>query len=348
MAATTGLTRVGVIGCGFWAQSQVSGWCELPDVRIVAVCDRDRDKAVALAGQFDITGVYDDAGAMLAREGLDVADVITSPDTHAAVVGLAAARGVPVICQKPLAASLAEAERTVATCARAGVPLWVHENWRWQAPMRALKAVLDDGRIGRVFRARLDFVNGFPVFQNQPFLRELKKFILTDVGTHVLDAARFLFGEAETVYCRTDKVHRDIAGEDVATVVLGMAGGGTVTCNLAYAENHLEHDRFPETFVFVEGERGSAEIGPDYWVRVTTADGTTARRHPPARYAWADPAYDVVQASIVPCCADLLAAVRGERPGETTGEDNLRTLRLVFGAYESAARGAVVQVGGEA
>ena len=113
---------------------------------------------------------------------------------------------------------------------------------------------------------------------------------------------------------------------------------------MAYAENFLEHDRFPETFVFVEGDKGSAELGPDYRVRVTTAEGTHARRHPPPRFAWADPAYDVVQASIVPCCADLLAALRGQKQAETTGEDNIQTVRLVFAAYESASAGRAVKV----
>jgi predicted dehydrogenase len=62
----------------------------------------------------------------------------------------------------------------------------------------------------------------------------------------------------------------------------------------------------------------------------------------PPRYAWADPAYDVVHASIVPCNADLLKALKGEGPAETTGEDNLKTVRLVFAAYESAADKKVI------
>ncbi|RXM20870.1 gfo/Idh/MocA family oxidoreductase, partial [Citrobacter sp. AAK_AS5] len=87
------------------------------------------------------------------------------------------------------------------TCRRVAVPFLVHENWRWQTPLRALKAVLDRGVIGRVFRARLTYSNSIPVFENQPFLRELEQFILTDIGTHILDTARMLFGEAESVYC---------------------------------------------------------------------------------------------------------------------------------------------------
>lgn len=61
-------------------------------------------------------------------------------------------------------------------------------------------------------------------------------------------------------------------------------------------------------------------------------------------YAWADPAYALVHASIVPCNANLLRAIKGEGPAETTAEDNLRTVRLVFAAYESAATGNAIRL----
>ena len=75
---------------------------------------------------------------------------------------------------------------------------------------------------------------------------------------------------------------------------------------------------------------------------MTTTDGTHAQRFPPPRYAWADPAYSLIHASIVPCNANLLGALCGDAPAETTGEDNLKTVRLVFGAYESARSNQVV------
>ena len=121
-------------------------------------------------------------------------------------------------------------------------------------------------------------------------------------------------------------------------------GQATVVCNMAYAENALERERFPETFAFIEGDKGSAELCPDYWVRVTTEAGTLAKRSPPPRYAWADPAYDVVQASMVPCLENLLQALRGEGAAETTGEDNLKTLQLVYASYDSARTGQVVKL----
>jgi predicted dehydrogenase len=240
-----------------------------------------------------------------------------------------------------MATTLAEAETMVRACQQTGVPLFVHENWRWQTPIRQLKALLDEGKIGNPFRARLHYCSSFPVFDNQPFLKELEQFILTDMGTHILDVARFLFGEAESVYSQTHRVHSDIRGEDVATVMMRMGGGITVLCEISYA-SRTEHERFPETYITVEGEKGSLTLGPDYWIRVTTEEGVYANRYPPPRYTWADPAYDLVHASIVPCQADLLGALKGTGAGETTGEDNLKTMRLVFAAYESAASGRVV------
>ena len=190
-------------------------------------------------------------------------------------------------------------------------------------------------------------ISGFPVFDNQPSLKELDRFILSDMGTHILDVSRFLFGESRSLYATTRRVKPDIKGEDVATVVM-VAGAArtTVLCAMAYARNPLERECFPQTLLFVEGDRGSLELAPDYWVRVTTADGTHAHRHPPPRYPWADPSYDVVHSSMVPCLANLLGALRAGDPAaaETHAEDNLRTLRLVFTSYESARDDRVVPI----
>lgn len=336
--------RFAVFGAGFWSLFQIPAWFEVGGVRPVAIYNRTLSKAEAVAARFGIPNAYNDAQTLLENEAVDFIDIITAVETHAPLVKLAAQYGKPVICQKPMATSLSEAEEMVDACQQAGVPLYIHENWRWQTPIRALKGVLNAGTIGTPFRARIDMLSGFPLFVNQPFLKDLEQFILTDLGSHTLDTARFLFGEAKSLYCQTRRIHSDIRGEDVATVVMEMGEpvdgmrGATVTVNMAYAENYLEREAFPQTFFFVEGENGSVELGPEYTLRITTREGTLVRRVAPPRYAWADPAYEVVHSSIVPCNANLLSAIRGEASAETTGVDNLRTARLVFAAYDSAAR----------
>jgi predicted dehydrogenase len=336
--------RFAVLGTGFWSHFQIPAWFEVGGVELAAVYNRTRTRGEQVAAKFGVPRVYDNPEELLRSERLDFIDIITEIDAHAPLVHLAAQYKVPVICQKPMAPDLATAESMVQACRQAGVPFFIHENWRWQAPHRALKAALEGGQIGHPFRARVDFISGFPVFDNQPFLKTLEHFILTDMGSHILDVVRFLFGEARTLCCQIQKVRGDIRGEDVATVMMGMENGMTVTCNLAYAGNPLENEAFPETFFFIEGEQGSIELSRGYWLRVTTREGTLSRQVKPPHYPWADPSHDVVHASIVPCNADLLKALKGEGPAETTGKDNLKTVRLVFAAYESAQQQGVVAI----
>ena len=337
--------RFAVLGCGFWAQYQIAAWRELEGIELVAVYNRTRSKAEAIAERFGVPAVYDDAEALFANEKLDFVDIITDVDTHSKFVHLAAQQRIPVICQKPMAPDLATAEEMVKVCREAGVPLMIHENWRWQYPIRQFKKAIAENGLGKVFRGHILYANSFPVFANQPFLKELDKFILTDIGSHILDTARFLFGDATKLYCQTYRVNPEIKGEDVATVMMEMAGGATVTCEMSYA-SRLEKERFPEAYVRAECEHGSVELGPDFWIRVTKGPDTVASRHVPPRYPWADPAYDVVHSSIVSCNADVLGSLQTGKPAETSGDDNLKTVRLVFGAYESAKEGKVVRVEG--
>ena len=331
-----------VFGAGFWSRFQMAGWREASGAECVAVCDPDRSRAEWLAQAFGIPRVYTDPEVLLDAETLDFVDIVTPVETHAPLIRLAAGRGLNVVCQKPLGVSLEEAEATVQFCRDAGVKLLVNENWRWQYPLRQFKLALDAGNIGKPFRARIHFVNSAPIFENQPFLKEIEQFILADMGSHILDTARFLFGDAHNLYCQIHRIHPDIKGEDVATVMMNMGENITVTCEMSYA-SRTEIERFPETYVYVEGSAGYLELGPDFWLRETTEAGTFSKRHAPPHYAWADPAYDLVHASIVPCQANLLRDLRGEAPGETRAEDNLRTCQLYFGAYESARNDVVLK-----
>ncbi|MGC5317018.1 Gfo/Idh/MocA family protein, partial [Escherichia coli] len=76
--------------------------------------------------------VYDNPEELLDSEQVDFIDIATSAETHLQFVELGASRGLPIVCQKPMATSLADAERMVRVCTQAGVPLFINENWRWQ------------------------------------------------------------------------------------------------------------------------------------------------------------------------------------------------------------------------
>src|SRR5688572_13202380 len=135
--------RFAIFGAGFWPRYQLAGWREVPGAHCVALYNRTRAKAEKLAAEFAVPAVYDNAEELLAREKLDFIDVITDVDTHPTFVELAAKHHLAVICQKPMAPTLALAEQMVAACQAARVPLAIHENWRWQTPLRELKRALD-------------------------------------------------------------------------------------------------------------------------------------------------------------------------------------------------------------
>jgi predicted dehydrogenase len=334
--------KFAVMGTGFWSHYQIPAWFEVGGVKLVAAYNRTVSRAEKVAEKFNIPRVYGDPEELFEKETLDFVDIITEIPVHAPFVYLAAKHKVPVICQKPLAPDYETAQKMVAACEEAGIPLFVHENFRYQTPLRALKGVLDEGHIGQPVRARIQFVHGMAdfVWENQPMLKKLERFALMDLGSHLLDLARFFFGEPQSLYCQHFQIRDDIAGEDAASVVLKI-GDMMCACDISYSSK-TEWGHFPETFVYIEGKKGTLELGPDHSIRVTTDGGTHARTYTPPRYAWADPDYNVVHVSMVPIHRDFLKAFETGQPPETSGEDNLKTMRLVFAAYESAERNQVI------
>lgn len=212
--------RVAVIGCGWFSYNHLHAWREIPEVELVAVCDRDAGRARDAAEAHGVPMWYEDADTMLDTERLDFVDVATTPPSHRSLVEAVARRGLPVICQKPLAIALDDARAMVAACRDAGVPLMVHENFRWQPPMREARRLLDAGTVGQPFFGRISWRTARDVFAVQPYLAEETHLILADIGVHMLDLARFFFGEPRALVCQTLRVRPTIKGEDVATLLL--------------------------------------------------------------------------------------------------------------------------------
>ena len=229
-----------LIGCGFFAVNQMHGWRDLANVEIVAICDRDPERLRIVGDQFGVRRRYQSADEMFADGGFDFVDIATTVGSHRALVELAASHKMPAICQKPFAPTLEDAKAMVAAADKAGIPLMIHENFRWQTPILAVKAVLDSGAIGTPFWGRVSFRSGFDVFSGQPYLAKGNRFIIEDLGIHSLDIARFLFGDASRMTARTRRINPNIAGEDVATMLLDHDSGVTSIVDVSYATKLAE------------------------------------------------------------------------------------------------------------
>ena len=329
--------RGGLIGCGFFSKNHLHAWAQLEGVEIVALCDANPERLQQTAAEFGIRSTYSSAEQMFASETLDFVDIATTVSSHRALVGLAAAHRVPCICQKPLAGSLEDAQAMIQACQRALVPLMVHENFRWQTPIQAVRRVLDEGHIGQPFWGRVSFRSAFDVFTGQPYLATQERFILEDLGIHSIDIARFLFGEVLTLSASTLRVNPAIRGEDVATLMMKHQSGLTSVVDCSYA-TALEQELFPQTLVEVDGALGTLRLLPNYKLHIhTRAGGSWTVDCTPPLHDWAQRPWHNIQDSVLNIQAHWLECLTQVRDPQTSGADNLKTLCLVERAYQSAA-----------
>ena len=335
--------RGGLIGCGFFAQNHLHAWAAIDGVRIVAVCDKDPVRLEAAADRFGIGARYEDAGQMLAAERLDFVDIATTVATHRPLVELAARHGVAAICQKPFAASIDDARAMVDGMARAGTPLMVHENFRWERPIMAVQDVVASGRIGRPFWARIAFRSHYDVVAGQPYLATGDRFVIEDLGVHILDVARFLLGEVETLTARTHRVSPHVKAEDTATMLLGHESGATSVVEASYA-SWFGEDPFPETLIDVEGPDGSVRLGQGYQLVIAGRGGHETRDVSPPVLPWAEKPWHGVQESVLNIQRHWVECLRLGTEAATSGKDNLQTSALVEAAYKSAASGKTIRL----
>jgi predicted dehydrogenase len=249
---------------------------------------------------------------------------------------MAAANRTPVICQKPFAPDLGDAGAMVAACAKAGVPLMVHENFRWQSPIRAVKRAIDSGAIGRPFFGRISFRSGYDVFSGQPYLATGKRFIVEDLGIHILDVARFLLGDVAALTARTARINPDIAGEDVATMLMDHEGGPTSVVDCSYA-TRLAVEPFPETVIEIDGSEGTIRLQQGYRLTVTGKSGTSVDDVSPQLLPWASRPWHNIQESVVAIQRHWVDCLKNGREPDTSGTDNLKTFALVEATYQAAA-----------
>lgn len=327
--------KVALIGCGFFAMNQLHGWLAIEGVEVVALCDRDPERLKIASALTGPVCTYTDAAEMLAAGGIDVVDIATTVGSHRALVELAALNNVHIICQKPFAPTLSDARAMVQAVESTGKTLMIHENFRWQSAVRAAIETVRSGVIGTPFFGRISFRSGYDVFSGQPYLAEGERFIIEDLGIHILDIARALFGDATRITATTRRINPAIKGEDVATMLLEHEGGATSVVDCSYATQRAP-ETFPESLLEIDCEKGTLRLDAGYQLSVQLGKDVSTRSVSPPVLPWAERPWHNIQESvqiIQQHFVDCLA--KGIQP-ETSGHDNLQTFALVEAAYMSA------------
>lgn len=337
--------RVAVVGAGYFAPFHLQGWQDA-GAEVVALADLDTLRARALATRFGVAAVHDGARPLLALRPTLI-DVVLPPQAQAPVVRAALAQGVPVVCQKPFGADLSEARALAAEAGHAGVPLVVHENFRFMPWFRECRRLIDGGTLGRVHgvsvRLRPGDGQGPQAYlDRQPYFRSQPRLLVRETGVHYIDTFRYLCGEVRAVTARLRRLNPAIAGEDAGIVILefdddrsGLLDGNRLN------EHPAADQRRTMGEMWLEAEAGVLRLDGDarLWFK---PHGDRERPHP----------YDAGRddrafgGAVSALQAHVLAHLRQGGPLENGAADYLANLRVQEAIYHSHAHGVRVVLDG--
>lgn len=274
--------RIGIIGCGGIGRTHFNAWSQAGYVP-VALADTVPGAAVALAGSSGAQA-YTDIATFLAEAKLDIVSICTPPSTHRELVVAALSAGVHVLCEKPLAPTVADCEAMIAAANAADKLLSVGFCHRFQPHIETMKALIDAGSIGDVIMFRNRFAGHMPNVESKWFSDPVLAGggVMMDTSVHSVDLFRHLIGDAVNIQAsavtRTTELGPALQVEDTAVILLTSASGVIGTIEASW--------RTPpgEWVVTVYGTRGALTMDYDsmqLWQtdatgqrqQVTVADG---------------------------------------------------------------------------
>ena len=234
---------VAMIGYAFMGAAHSQAWRTAPAFfdlpmrpRLRAVCGRDADAAGAVAGRFGWESVETDWRDVLERDDVHLVDICTPGDTHAEIAVAALEAGKHVLCEKPLANTVAEAEKMAAAAREAagrGVRSMVGFTYRRTPAVALARRLVEEGAIGTVRHVRAQYLQDWLVDEDAPMSWRLDKAkagsgALGDIGAHIVDMAQYVTGDPVVSVAgvmETFVTSRPVAGEH-ATLGGSSSGGG--------------------------------------------------------------------------------------------------------------------------
>jgi len=376
---------IGLIGYAFMGKAHSHAWRTAPSFfelplapRLRALAGRDAEAARVVAEKFGWEHVETDWRALVARDDVDVVDVCTPGDTHAEIAVAALEAGKHVLCEKPLANSVAEAE-TMADAAKAararGVRSMVGFTYRRVPAIKLARSLVADGRLGEVRHVRAQYLQDWLIDPQAPLSWRLDKTragsgALGDIGAHIIDLTQYITGErivGVSAILETFVKERPVAASFGG--LAGTAGEGTGPVTVDDAAIFLA--RFSggalatfEATRFATGRKNSIRIeinGSDGSLAfdfedmnvlhlLQNSDGTVAgfRRilvtEPEHPYiaAWWPPGHVLgYEHGFTHQAVDFVTAVAQGRDPEPSFADGLNVQRVLAAVEESAAKDSV-------
>jgi predicted dehydrogenase len=344
--------NIAIVGTGGMAASHALGFQAIPGVKIGACCDIDEKRAASFAARFAIPKVYTDYGALLEAEKLDGVSVVSVDSTHAPISIAALKKGVHVLCEKPMATSVAEAEGMLSASRRAGLVNMIHFSKRNSRGLAAAKELIAKGKLGRIMHVDASYLQSWlstkcwgdwatdPAWQWRLSTRHGSAGVLGDLGCHIYDMASYLAGDISEISCALKTFDKGIAGNRVGDYVfdandsfassLSFSNGaiGTVQAT-RWATGHANRE-----YIGVYGDKGAVEIDfekGDQRLRFTDDMSNE----------W----NDIVAPPIPKLWERFVLAIRSGKQDECDFANGLKIQRYLEASFESARTRKVVAIG---
>lgn len=317
--------RIAIIGCGGIAHTHARAYAANSDIcQLVACADIAPQAAESMAREFGCAA-YQDAATMLDEIRPDAVSICTPPSSHLPMTQLAAERGVAVLCEKPLARNLAEAQQMVDLVESSGILFMNALCHRFHGPVQQARQLIQEGSLGKLVQFQNRFAFRFQGVEQRWFTDPeiAGGGILLDTAVHSLDLFRFLAGEVATV-CAQTSTSLPIQVEDSATLLLRSVDNviGEISCSWVTPPG--------EAIVRVYGTEGTLEIDysrePNLRYRLAAGEWVPVPFDGPDRFA-------AETRHFVEC-------VRDNCQPRVTVYDGARAMALIAQAYASATPAA--------
>lgn len=340
------MLRFALVGCGRISKrhAQLLGSGQIEGAKLVAVCDTSAEKAQRLSAEYSVPW-FADYNQMMKAVDIDVVTVLTESGNHEKHVLELAKFGKHIVVEKPMALTLAGADRMIAACDRAGIKLFVVKQNRFNVPVQKLRQALEEGRFGKLVMGtvRVRWCRD-QSYYDQDGWRGTWAYdggVLTNQASHHIDLLEWMMGDVESVFAMSRTALVNIEAEDTAVVTVRFANGalGVIEATTATRPVDLEGS------ISILGEKGTVEIGGfavnelKVWKFVSEAPGDkdvfkAYSVNPPNVYGFG---HKVYYDHVVDC-------INGGRPHLVDGLEGRRSLELITAIYESIETGREVSL----
>lgn len=333
-----------LVGCGRIAKrhSELLGNGQIPNARLVAVCDIVEAKASKIAKQFNVS-CHTDMHDMMKTNDIDVVVVLSESGLHAEHVIALAPYGKHIIVEKPMALSLESADAMIAACESAGIKLFVVKQNRFNVPVMKLREALEGDRFGKLVLGtiRVRWCRDQSYYDQDAWRGTwaMDGGVLTNQASHHIDLLEWMMGDVQSVFAKSTTALVDIEAEDTAVVVLKFANGalGIIEATTAVRPKDLEGS------ISVLGEKGTVEIGGfavnqmKVWnfTEPEAEDGEVMAKYsvnPPNVYGFGHQAY----------YEHVVDSLLNNTPHLVDGPEGRKSLELITAIYRSVETGGEV------